>query len=834
MTDSDDIDLLLNEFYQISDESSTVISSSQPPLSTQPFTLDPLLSHLNPMTYLPGYASVHPPSTYPSPEELNLDSSQFSLEGFVEKFVLPKTYDGITQLDAQLKSEVHVQDLNMQAIVKENYRKFISATSTVKELRVDVEKTEATKKELFLLIEKIDTKATKISNNLLPHKSKIEELVSIKMLLKKVEFLFELPARLHKAWELGDYAQAVKVYQIAQNILQSHTHISSIKSFQAVLAESELIMAQLTLTLKGNLKDPKMGSIMILESATLLIQRGQSLNDLWPDMLESRKTKFLANIQKAFSAFNVQNRATRAASLPKLDGASVVGVNENGRSLLVGLVYEYFVIEFFEFLEHFGRMFLNDPSCIQGQIRNEVNKFVRILFAEYLSAVSLGLRSSAQSALTSKQKEPFGGFMEDLSFFLEHMDKLSKIVPDTRVSDKASEMIQKSLREAVEWFFEKTQEEIALILVRLNERVCELETSLFDSAKPTTEQSELEQIQRIRQDYAIAPCNNIILSINAALTMLLPLLDLNGISDETSWLSPLIHEHFRITMFSMTCLVLQDTIRLSEGYVHSVRSVLTSKASQIFSHVLSKPCSLYYLVLSQLFLYMNEKGVETCLAFLHDSFHFDDEDKEETDRLQMRQDTKECAQLLLRKYAEVHGYKLANDLTNRWNMINWATTSPPSSIHPSVNEFWRAMNLLEIELSMFFRKSDLKQIKSEFDAASVVNAVFRKRVQVVGPLAWNRTAPLSAVFKMVFKALIEQARTITFSLQGLAQYHLNVLALTLLLPQSLSLDEKRSLHALLEDMLKSSSLRCITFDQGGIKLLGTNIKCTNNGAVYEP
>ena len=70
---------------------------------------------------------------------------------------------------------------------------------------------------------------------------RIEQLVGVRRLLKRVVFLFELPARLTKSLELGAHAQAVRYHRVAARLLAQLQHI---KSFEAVRRDSDAIMQQ--------------------------------------------------------------------------------------------------------------------------------------------------------------------------------------------------------------------------------------------------------------------------------------------------------------------------------------------------------------------------------------------------------------------------------------------------------------------------------------------------------------------------------------------------------------------------------------------------------------
>ena len=146
---------------------------------------------------------------------------------------------------------------------------------------------------------------------------------------------------------------------------------------------------------------------------------------------------------------------------------------------------------------------------------------------------------------------------------------------------------------------------------------------------------------------------------------------------------------------------------------------------------------------------MHQKGVGTCLAFLHDSFSIPGgEDKEENERSIMLYDMKEASQLLVRRYSELNGYELARIITSKWEHINWLSSNPPAGIHSTVNDFWRSAQRIEAELAKVFPKNDnnSKATKLNDLESSLSNSLFRDRIQIVGPLASNRTSPLVFTF----------------------------------------------------------------------------------------
>lgn len=56
--------------------------------------------------------------------------------------------------------------------------------------------------------------------------------LGVHTLLRKLQFLFELPARLNKCLELQAFAQAVRSHRRARCVLQQYSHLPSFKGIQ--------------------------------------------------------------------------------------------------------------------------------------------------------------------------------------------------------------------------------------------------------------------------------------------------------------------------------------------------------------------------------------------------------------------------------------------------------------------------------------------------------------------------------------------------------------------------------------------------------------------------
>lgn len=72
-------------------------------------------------------------------------------------------------------------------------------------------------------------------------------LLGVHALLRKLQFLFELPSRLTKCVELGAYGQAVRYQGRARAVLQQYQHLPS---FRAIQDDCQVITARLAQQLR--------------------------------------------------------------------------------------------------------------------------------------------------------------------------------------------------------------------------------------------------------------------------------------------------------------------------------------------------------------------------------------------------------------------------------------------------------------------------------------------------------------------------------------------------------------------------------------------------------
>ncbi|CAG8458877.1 847_t:CDS:10 [Diversispora eburnea] len=146
--------------------------------------------------------------------------------------------------------EIRQLDGDMKTLVYENYSKFISATDTIRKMKSNVESMESEMQQLSQNITEISNVNSSMNTILGPKREKIRQLTGVHDLLKKIQFIFELPKRLKHCLDQNSYTQAVKYYAKTSRLLE---HYRSLSVFSSIEVECKEIMDKVIKKIKENM-----------------------------------------------------------------------------------------------------------------------------------------------------------------------------------------------------------------------------------------------------------------------------------------------------------------------------------------------------------------------------------------------------------------------------------------------------------------------------------------------------------------------------------------------------------------------------------------------------
>ena len=231
-----------------------------------------------------------------SEDPKDIDSGAFDGTAHFTNLVQTVTLKELIATESQMKKEVRNLDSEMKSLVHLNYHKFISATVTIRAIHEQVGDVEAEMSRLNAAVKRIDGCHGQMEEKLNPRREKIKELHAVSRLLRKRQFLFEMPSRLTRALELESYATAVSYYQNTSAILRKY---SNIPSFQSILTDCDAIMGQLRDRLRARLEDRNAEPSAIGEGCDLLLKLEEAPASLRQRYLQGREKALMEQLGKA-------------------------------------------------------------------------------------------------------------------------------------------------------------------------------------------------------------------------------------------------------------------------------------------------------------------------------------------------------------------------------------------------------------------------------------------------------------------------------------------------------------------------------------------------------
>ncbi|CAI0393994.1 unnamed protein product [Linum tenue] len=199
-------------------------------------------------------------------DAINTDS--FDADQYMNLLVQRANLEGLLQKHVEMAAEIKNLDTDLQMLVYENYNKFISATDAIKRMKSNIVGMEANMEQLLDKIMSVQSRSDGVNNSLFGKREHIEKLHRTRNLLRKVQFIYDLPARLGKCIKAEAYADAVRFYTGAMPIFKAYGE----SSFQDCKRASEEAVMTITKNLQGKLFSDSESIQTRAEAAVLLKQ----------------------------------------------------------------------------------------------------------------------------------------------------------------------------------------------------------------------------------------------------------------------------------------------------------------------------------------------------------------------------------------------------------------------------------------------------------------------------------------------------------------------------------------------------------------------------------
>ncbi|PSS14726.1 Vacuolar protein sorting-associated protein [Actinidia chinensis var. chinensis] len=247
---------------------------------------------------LSSFYSADPPPSMPanaSSKYATLDTintTSFDADQYMNLLVQKSNLEGLLQRHVEMAAEIKNLDTDLQMLVYENYNKFISATETIKRMKNNIGGMESNMEQLLEKIMYVQSRSDGVNTSLFEQREHIEKLHRTRNLLRKVQFIYDLPSRLGKCIKSESYADAVRFYTGAMPIFKAYGD----SSFQDCKRASEEAVAIIIKNLQGKLFSDSESIQARAEAAMLLKQLDFPVDSLKAKLLEKLE-QFLDNLQ---------------------------------------------------------------------------------------------------------------------------------------------------------------------------------------------------------------------------------------------------------------------------------------------------------------------------------------------------------------------------------------------------------------------------------------------------------------------------------------------------------------------------------------------------------
>jgi hypothetical protein len=673
-------------------------------------------------------------------------------------------------------------------------------------MKTNMENMESEMDSLNERCEGISSTSADINTKMATKRDKVDKLVRLRDLLKKLEFLFELPARLNQSIELEAYSRAAKYFNMTHGILCQYTHIPS---FESIKEESEEIMGALREKLQGLIQgsDESMDQFKLSEYVGLLHQLKEPEPELQRAFL-SWHTGFLSKILDRFQ----QEADTHF-------GGDEEQPEEEDKvlSVFIKRLNGHFVERFIDVAETYSKLFLGEQTkleraqaLVHGEEDDEEGALTRMLhftkelFERYFEVLRTCFKKNHLTLPHDADGDDGRG--EDGSLYADFTEALRQVMGDihaaneqlreARLGEAAAEVLQEALRVQVEHVFANLRhdatEHLRITYAQVGPNVDD------EPARPA-----------LSLALATKPLDEFVGRIEYGLGVAMPLVATG------SELLPGMARIFCDQLRGQTQALLRWLIAVMETYCYPQREVAVAaelEFDQVQPPVLHVT-PVFALLLACQCRELESNGITQIMTSLVNALPSAGRGPEvgQTDLSDLLKATKRTAKRLLQHFVTMNGAKVSQMLRTSIETKNWLKVKEPRDVRVVITLVLEELQAMSAQLRQILgdthgggtgagsgggsgsggsgsepsRRTSLNGTSSSSGASGVSGArgvqmdiervqmdierIFAKKVQIFGDVEFTRDSLVTGVFKISFKTFFECIRLSTFGRNGYQQ-----------------------------------------------------------------
>ncbi|KAH7279278.1 hypothetical protein KP509_37G013400 [Ceratopteris richardii] len=708
-----------------------------------------------------------------------INTKDFDADRYMTSLVRRTNLDGLLQKDVEMAAEIKNLDSDMQMLVYENYNKFISATDTIRRMKENIGGMESNVERLLEKVTAVRTKSDGVNASLFERRERIEELNGTRGLLRKVQFVFDLPVRLRKCLKAEVYADAVNSYKGALPILK----------------ESDEMIEKVTRQLQSR----AVLSTETVENRAEAVRLLQELN--YP----------VEQIMEEFLAGELERLSCTLKEILCLSGDGVFDAkteNHSPRSTIQILSKDFFTD------------FRQSASAFRGIFPTGEKKFTMAatkLFNDYLASI--------QKSLVPENGDPSAkGLITVLKILSTDVPQMDGVLPDADFSELALQAAEAALRQHVAKRFKGVCDKLlGIIIVANNSKFSESVEPCSDTEKP------LESLLLNAED----------IILQGSLDVLRDLKELvdDRVKDTTKWHSlyvELVQGGVQDLFVTLNTHFLD--MFCSTGYENPKQDKFTEENKRKIAVSTGT-----ILLLARFSMYVEKVAVPKITEEIARSFvgggARGPEDRPAFIPTEICRLFRATGERLIEHYISMQSKRLSTLIKKSVTTPNWLKYKEPREVRMFVDLLLQEVGTMSREVKQLLdpgtvrthgrsdstgsagssRSNPLREERSGRTSVSQrarsrllerdIAKLFKQKIEIFTKLEFTQTSVISTVIKLCLKSFQEYVRLETFSRSGFQQIQVDTQYLREALRDFVY--DEAIVHFLLDEVCSSAAERCL-------------------------
>uniref|UniRef100_A0A8C7ULM1 Vacuolar protein sorting-associated protein 51 homolog n=1 Tax=Oncorhynchus mykiss TaxID=8022 RepID=A0A8C7ULM1_ONCMY len=715
-----------------------------------------------------------------SMDPCDINGPHFDPEVYLNKLRRECSLGELMDQETCMVKQIRSLDSDMQTLVYENYNKFISATDTIRKMKNDFKKMEDEMDCLSTNMASITDFSARISGTLQDQHAQITKLSGVHTLLRKLQFLFELPARLNKCLELQAYAQAVSSHRRARCVLQQYSHMPS---FRGIQDDCHAIMDKLAQELRQKFRDGGSSAKDLSECVELLLQLDEPAEELCD--------KFLSHAQSRLEA-DLLGLEAETDILEFIDR----GCNEFVSSLCLVIA-------------SYQELFVNRPQ--EGELASKnipqmaigkLHAFVDALATRYFSLVERRIQEEKSVGDNSL-------LVRALDRFHRRLQAVAKLLPGSAVPSQGTEIVVRAARERIKQYLAALQSFYLNSLTDVRQALAAPRLATGKDAPAslpellsTLSASILNQIKSVLASVHLFTAKDITFS--------------NKPYFKGEFCSHGVRESLVVNFIMFVCQSSRQFCESAGDRGGSTPPALLLLLSRLCLDYETSTITYILTLTDEQFLVQHHSPVTAVTALCGEA--------------------REAAQKLLNHYVKVQGLIISQMLRKSVETRDWVNTIEPRNVRAVMKRVVEDTTSIDVQVGLLYEEGVRKAHSSDSskrtfsvysssrqqtryapsytpsapmdtNLLSNIHKLFSERVEIFSPVEFNKVSVLTGIIKISLKTFLECVRLRTFGRYGLQQIQVDCHYLQMYLWRFVS--DENLVHFLLDEIVGSTAHRCL-------------------------